>query len=115
MSESPDERFLQANERTLLAWLRTALSMLGFGFLIARVRVGEGASPTDELVLFGAGLAVILLAPLTLGIALVRYWQTDRALREGRSVRSGAGTVALIVGLVIPLCVAVAVALLASR
>ena len=32
----PDLRFLQANERTLLAWLRTALALMGFGFVVAR-------------------------------------------------------------------------------
>lgn len=115
MSEGPDERFLQANERTLLAWLRTALAMLGFGFLIARVRLGEPVGQGSDTLLFAAGLGVLLFAPITLGVAVARYWKTDRALREGRVVRTGPVTVAIIVSLVIPLCLAVAVALVATR
>ncbi len=29
-------RLHQANERTLLAWIRTAIAMMGFGFVVAR-------------------------------------------------------------------------------
>lgn len=115
MSEGPDERFLQANERTLLAWLRTALAMLGFGFLIARVRLGDPTNHPSDTLLFVAGLGVLLLAPVTLAITVVRYWRTDKALREGRRARTGPVTVALIVSLFIPLCLAVAVALVVTR
>ena len=31
-----DSRLRQAGERTLLAWVRTALAMMGFGFVVAR-------------------------------------------------------------------------------
>jgi uncharacterized membrane protein YidH (DUF202 family) len=58
---------------------------------------------------------VLLFAPLTLGVAVVRYWKTDKALREGRTVRTGPVTVAIIVSLIIPLCLAVAAALVATR
>ena len=115
LSEAPDERFIQANERTLLAWLRTALAMLGFGFLIARVRLGEPLSHQGDTLLFVAGLGVLLFAPLTLGVAVARYWKTDKALREGRTVLTGPVTVAIIVSLIIPLCLAVAAALVATR
>ena len=30
------QREHQANERTFLAWLRTSLALIGFGFVIAR-------------------------------------------------------------------------------
>ena len=32
----PDVRFLLANERTLLAWLRTGLTVMALGFVVAR-------------------------------------------------------------------------------
>jgi putative membrane protein len=34
--ESEDPRIRLAGERTLLAWIRTGLAMMGFGFVIAR-------------------------------------------------------------------------------
>ena len=36
MSEADDPRVLFAAERTLLAWQRSSLSLMGFGFLIER-------------------------------------------------------------------------------
>ncbi|MGE0401271.1 MAG: YidH family protein [Kofleriaceae bacterium] len=35
MSEEPDLRFLQANERTLLAWVRSGLTLMAFGYAVA--------------------------------------------------------------------------------
>lgn len=37
------QREHQANERTFLAWLRTALSLIGFGFAIARFNLFCGS------------------------------------------------------------------------
>lgn len=34
-----DPRLLQANERTMLAWIRTGLALMTFGFVIARIGV----------------------------------------------------------------------------
>ena len=36
-SPRPDSRNLQANERTLLAWLRTGLALITFGFVLSRI------------------------------------------------------------------------------
>jgi putative membrane protein len=36
MSNEPDPRIFFAAERTLLAWLRTGLAVIGLGFLVAR-------------------------------------------------------------------------------
>jgi putative membrane protein len=34
--ELRDPRVVQANERTLLAWLRTGIGLMAFGFVVAR-------------------------------------------------------------------------------
>ncbi|HSK11419.1 MAG TPA: DUF202 domain-containing protein [Vicinamibacterales bacterium] len=39
----PDPRVILAADRTLLAWIRTALGLIGFGFLVARSSVLLGA------------------------------------------------------------------------
>ncbi|HEY9750992.1 MAG TPA: DUF202 domain-containing protein, partial [Allocoleopsis sp.] len=40
MPQKPEvdrQREHQANERTFLAWLRTSIALIGFGFAIARI------------------------------------------------------------------------------
>ena len=59
-----------ANERTFLAWVRTGISMMGFGFVVARFRLEFGprapGSPIGAStlgVLFAiAGIATVVLA-----------------------------------------------------
>jgi putative membrane protein len=72
-------RLHQANERTLLAWIRTALSLMGLGFVIARfglflrelANVHEGAAPTTVqssiwlgVALASAGVVVAIASTL---------------------------------------------------
>lgn len=52
-----------ANERTLLAWVRTALALMGFGLLVAKFSHFPGASPAT-----GAGEQGLAHA---LGVAMV--------------------------------------------
>lgn len=105
--ENPDSRFIQANERTLLAWVRTGLGLLGLGFVIARFGATDASQGGHHMTLLVAGLAITALTPITIFLAIVRYLKVHRALVEGRPtpvgtrsavfVASAAAVVALLV------------------
>ncbi|HTX97435.1 MAG TPA: DUF202 domain-containing protein [Mycobacterium sp.] len=75
----PDYRFTFANERTFLAWQRTALGLLAAAVALVQL-VPELTIPGARRAL-AVGLAV--LAILTSGIGLLRWQQADRAMRRG--------------------------------
>ncbi len=79
----PDLRIVQANERTLLAWVRTGLGIMAFGFVIARLGVlleslhpGEHAGDGSVAV----GVVTVLLGTATLVLGAVRYLRVHRAI-----------------------------------
>jgi putative membrane protein len=73
----PDYRFTLANERTFLAWERTALGLLAAAVAVVQL-VPELPVPGARHVIGGL-LAV--LAILTAGTGLHRWKQVDRAIR----------------------------------
>ena len=80
-----------ANERTYLAYVRTALAFIAFGFVIARFSLfAREVSVLMHHPIAGAGLSVSFgtaMAIFGIGVALLgawRYARTDRELREGR-------------------------------
>lgn len=77
--EEPDPRWSLANERTLLAYLRTSLS-----FLVAGLAVAGSYSATDA----PAWLAMLGLPLIAVGAVLgatshARYVAAQRAMRQG--------------------------------
>ncbi|MCT1367011.1 MULTISPECIES: YidH family protein [Kocuria] len=78
--EEPDPRFTLANERTFLAWIRTALAFLAGG--IALEAIASGIFP--EALHRGLAVLVIALAFLVSLGAAVRWWRTENRLRHGR-------------------------------
>src|SRR5579863_5900596 len=79
-----------ANERTFLAWVRTAIAMMAFGFLlerfdlflqIAAVTLGPNA-PHFPATRLGrdAGLAMLLLGVAMTAIAAMRFLKTRMAI-----------------------------------
>jgi putative membrane protein len=80
----PDARYTFANERTFLAWTRTALAFILAGLGIVQLL------PPFPGVPWGRHLLGIPLIALGAAIALVGYWQwagNQKALRRGEPVR----------------------------
>jgi len=83
------QRSYLANERTLMAWIRTAISLIGFGFTLAKVfqaladsnvliRGPAGMVWTAE----GVGIAMIALGTFSLLIAVLDHRRELKMLHD---------------------------------
>jgi putative membrane protein len=75
----PDYRFTLANERTLLAWVRTALALDAAGLGVVRFAPELGWPGSREAV----GGVLVLLGTATAWSGYRRFLATDRAIRAG--------------------------------
>jgi putative membrane protein len=110
VEHQPDPRFLLANERTFLAWMRTALAVGA-----AAVAIAGLAPDTDPLwVRASISLGLALLAVGLLAWAVRRYREADAALRAGHAMPRLRGAPVMAGGLAVLLVVAVVALLLAT-
>lgn len=93
-AERPPEETLrlhQANERTLLAWVRTGIALMAFGFAIARFgvflrQVAALRPPPLPHSSFGSawvGAALVALGMLANLLATLRFASIRRAIERG--------------------------------
>lgn len=80
----PDVRFLLANERTLLAWIRTGLALQAGGFALAHF---ANAGTSGQV----AGILAILFGGFMAIIGYSRFRAADRAIRRGELPKQGRG------------------------
>jgi putative membrane protein len=77
--EEPDPRYTLANERTFLAWVRTALAMLAGGVALHTLGL-----PDTERVRAALAVLLVVLGALVTVLALVRWARVERAIRTGQ-------------------------------
>ena len=100
MSELNDPRVFFAAERTLLAWNRTSLTLMAFGFVIERFGLfvhlllpKQGASAERDIS-FWVGIAFVLLGAYSAVTATMQYRKVIKTLKpveipDGYSVNGG--------------------------
>jgi uncharacterized protein (DUF302 family)/uncharacterized membrane protein YidH (DUF202 family) len=88
-----DPRVYFAAERTFLAWIRTGIALMGFGFILARFgifleeiqAVRQGAPPQEFGVSIWFGIALLVIGVLINASAIRHHVQLVRGLRQGRA------------------------------
>jgi putative membrane protein len=108
---SNDPRVHFAAERTFLAWIRTGLALMGFGFVVARfglflkeVAVG-GNTPGVKSYGFSlwAGSAMVMLGAVLNLAAVARHLEVIKRINRGEGVMTGPSLIAIIVGILLGL------------
>ncbi len=91
-----------ANERTFLAWIRTAIAVMAFGFLVAKfnlflkIAAQSLAGGRQEVAVPGggfggvAGIALILAGTAMVVMATARFVRTGRAIDSQQQSTDGA-------------------------
>ena len=102
VGQEPDYRFSFANERTFLAWIRTALALVAAGVALDALDL-----ELDPMVRKAVALTLILVGMLCAGAGWVRWARAERAMRNGARLP------ATPLGLVLTVCVVLVASTLA--
>jgi putative membrane protein len=100
-----------ANERTFLAWLRTAITLLGLGFVVAKfglwlrelsILEAHGTKVAGSGTSLPIGIGILSLGAATAILGAVRYQSARRAIERGE-IAAGHWVVMIVAGLVVVL------------
>lgn len=106
MSYLQDPRVLFAAERTLLAWLRTGLTFIMFGFLIERSGLileilSSGQQTLNTALTFWLGMAFILLGSFSSVYATSQFRRVLKTLGESEFPEGYRSQWGVLVGIVV--------------
>ncbi|UZN04561.1 YidH family protein [Cellulomonas sp. S1-8] len=89
----PDARFSLANERTFLAWARTAIALLAGGVALEALDL-----PVEPGMRLAAAVVLIALGTLAPAISWWGWARAERAMRRGDPLPPPVGFALLVVG-----------------
>jgi len=98
-------RFLLANERTLLAWLRTTPTLLAAGVVLVQLAREDG-------LLHAVGLSLLALGNIAGVLGYHRYRTAGRAIRAGHLPSPGHSSALITTGVVVTAAVLISVYLM---
>jgi putative membrane protein len=105
-NELARERNRAAADRTLMAWIRTALAMIGFGFGVGKLYEALEQSYPDRVVdpLHSSkivGEALIALGVVGLLAAIIQHWSILKRIEEEQYIYRPPRTLPMIVALLL--------------
>ena len=101
----PDPRFTLANERTFLAWIRSAIAVIAIGVAINELGIGKNETLRAVVV-----VALIIAGVILAVLSFIRWANIERAMRESKPLPSLISGLGLALGFAL---IALLIALLA--
>ena len=107
MSDLNDPRVFFAAERTLLAWNRTSLTLMAFGFVIERfglflrLLMPQRGDPFQQGISYWIGIAFILLGAFSSASAIVQYRKVLKTLKPIEIPQGYAVTMGVLVNFIV--------------
>ncbi len=89
-----DINLLLANERTLLAWVRTSLTLIGGG-------LAAGFIYDNRLYGLIIGIGAVGFGGMLAIVGYIRYLAADKAIREGHLPSTGASGLIVVLGVAV--------------
>jgi putative membrane protein len=107
--DAEDPRVRLAGERTLLAWIRTGLAMMGFGFVVARfglflreiAAVGQQPSPQQTLMSLWIGTSMVLLGVVVNVLAAIQHRRFLRRVERHEPFEPSRWSLGIVVSVVL--------------
>ncbi len=101
MPDPSDPRVFFAAERTLLAWLRTALAVMGFGFVVARfglymrMLADVPIEPNQRAASTALGVSLVILGIVAAAVAGLQHARFMKSLTPSELPRNYWGSFAM--------------------
>jgi putative membrane protein len=83
-----------ANERTLLSWVRTGVSLISFGLVVERIGAQVGSAGASGVF----GIALAILGCLALVMGTVQFLRSRRGIAMGDFVPAVAAYMVIVAG-----------------